>query len=176
MTTQDNTAPVGLGGWLILVIIGLVLSPIRIAVMMLQNHAPIFTDGTWEVLTTPGSEVYHPLWAPLIGFEMLGNLVMIALAFATLFLLVVRSRAAPVAAIAWFGGGLLFVTIDALLAYQIPLVAEQPMDAETLGEIVRSVVAACIWIPYFLVSKRVKATFTRDWPARAPAAPSPSTD
>lgn len=173
MTPQDNKGPEGLGGWLILVIIGLVVSPVRIAAMLLQNHAPIFTDGTWDVLTTPGSEVYHPLWAPLIGFELVGNLVMIALAFATLFLLVLRSRAAPIAAIGWYGGGLLFVVVDALLAYQIPMLAEQPMDAETMGEIVRSVVAACIWIPYFLVSKRVKATFTRDWPARAQASTSP---
>lgn len=166
MTTQDNSAPVGLGGWLILVIIGLVVSPIRIVVMMLQNHVPIFTDGTWALVTTPGSEAYHPLWGPLIGFEIVGNLALVALAFATLFLLVVRSRAAPIAAIAWYGGALLFVGLDALLAQQIPLVANQPMDPQTIGEIVRSVVAAAIWIPYFLVSRRVKATFTRDWPAR----------
>jgi len=75
-----------------------------------------------------------------------------------------RARAAPVAASSWFVAGLLVMWLDLLLGYQIPLIAEQPLDDTTRRELIRSFVAAAIWIPYFLVSKRVKATFTRDWP------------
>jgi len=54
---EDNRLK-GLGGWLILVGIGVVLSPIRLLGLIIQVYKPIFEDGTWEALTTVGSESY----------------------------------------------------------------------------------------------------------------------
>ncbi len=51
--------PVGtgdLGGSLILVATGLVVSPIRLGIMVLQIFVLLFSAGTWEILTTPGTE------------------------------------------------------------------------------------------------------------------------
>ena len=51
----------GLGGWLILVGLGVVLTPIRILATYIPIYKPIFEDGTWEALTTVGSEAYNPI-------------------------------------------------------------------------------------------------------------------
>lgn len=159
MSDAATQAPLkGIGGWLILVVIGLVVTPVRITYFMIANHWPVFRDGLWPVLTTPGTDAYHPLWAPLIIFEILGNLGSICLALVTLWLLARRSRRTPLLAITWLILGATFVVIDFFAADLIPAVAEQ-QDPENMKELVRSIVGVAIWVPYFLVSKRVKATF-----------------
>ena len=60
-----NTAPgepKGLRGWLILPAIGLIVAPLRLGINLMKDFWPIFRDGYWPVLTTPGTEAYHPLW------------------------------------------------------------------------------------------------------------------
>lgn len=151
----------GIGGWLLLVVLGLIVAPLRIGTMLYQNHVPIFSNGTWEAFTSQSSEYYHPLWGPLITFEIIGNLVLIALGLVTLCFLFMKSRRTPTLAITWLVAGLVFVVADFFIAEMIPAIADQPTDTESVKEVGRSVVSAMIWVPYFLVSKRVKATFTR---------------
>jgi hypothetical protein len=155
---EKTEPPKGIGGWLIFVVIGLIISPIRVAYLLATTHWPIFLDGTWEVLTTPGSEAYHPLWAPLVIFEIIGNLGVIALAVVTLWHLVRKSRHTPKLAIIWLAWTAIFIAVDFFAADLIPAVAAES-DPGSDRELVRSLVSAAIWIPYFLVSKRVKATF-----------------
>ncbi|WP_428434312.1 DUF2569 family protein, partial [Photobacterium profundum] len=45
----------GLGGWLILVGIGIIISPLRIVTLIFPIYTDIFSNGVWEVLTTPGT-------------------------------------------------------------------------------------------------------------------------
>jgi hypothetical protein len=61
---ESHMDPSGLGGWLIVVGLGLIVVPIRMLIILAQAFPPIVRDGAWEVLTTPGGERYHPLWAP----------------------------------------------------------------------------------------------------------------
>src|SRR5881397_2861005 len=101
MSEAQEAAPQGIGGWLILVVIGLVISPFRMGYFMLTQLWPIFRDGHWEELTTAGSPVYHHLWAPLIVFEVVTNLMIIGIGIATLVLLLRKSKRTPAFAIAW---------------------------------------------------------------------------
>lgn len=158
MDEKDESSPRGIGGWLLLVGLGLIVSPLRIGYFLATTHWPIFQNGSWGLLTTPGSEAYHPLWAPLLVFEIIGNLGSIVLAIATLWLMFRKSRYTPRIAIAWLAWTAAVVVIDFFAADLIPAVAAQS-DPDSVKELVRSIVGAAIWIPYFLVSKRVKATF-----------------
>ena len=150
----------GLGGWLILVGFGLAVTPLRILVLVLKDLLPAMTGETWAMLTTPGTEIYHPLWAPLLYFEVLGNLFFIGAALVLLVLFFKRKKIFPTLMIGFYLFNLVFIGVDAIVGEMIPFIAEQS-DPESAKEVIRSVVGALIWVPYFLVSKRVKATFTR---------------
>lgn len=152
-----NNGPSGLGGWLILVMIGMILTPIRLGTFIATTLVPLYRNGTWEILTSPGSESYHPLWAPLLIFEFVVNLVFILACMALLGLFFTKSRRFPRMFIIFIAANLIFLVVDYVLGGQIPAVAaEGPVGAV---EIVRTLIAALIWVPYMLVSKRVKNTF-----------------
>lgn len=143
---------------MILVIIGLVANSFVITKSMIVDFLPLFTEGGWEFLTTPGTSAYHPLWSLLIVFEIVGNLSLLALAVIALVLLFSRSHRAPKLMIVYFGSQAIFVVADFFLGDMIPTIAAEP-DDESVKDIVRVLVATAIWVPYFCVSKRIKATF-----------------
>jgi len=150
----------GIGGWLLLPALGLVLTPLRMSYGIYKDLWPVFSEGYWEVLTTPTSEAYHPYWAALIIFEMAGNAVLIAITLVALYFFFSKSRHTPRVMVVWLGAILAFTATDFFVADLIPAVAEQK-DDQSVKELGRAVVGAAIWIPYFLVSKRVKATFVK---------------
>jgi hypothetical protein len=134
--------------------------PIGTAYRLLTEDWPIFRDGTWEQLTTPGSAAYHQLWGPVIAFEIIGRLVIIVLAIATLILLFQKSKRTPGFAIALWSILAVFAALEyyIIAGDLIPAVAAQwsPYDAMTQ---IGAIAIAAICITYFMFSRRVKATF-----------------
>lgn len=151
--------PRGIGGWLILPVIGLLVFPVRVLISLATDYWPIFQGGIWGNLTTPGTEVYHPLWAPVIVGEIFFNVAFFAFDLVLLYLLFTKSHRFPKAFVAFALSNLLFIVCDAALAWQIPAVAARGV-AGLAGEIARSLAVVAIWVPYMLVSKRVRNTFT----------------
>lgn len=156
----SQTEPKEIGGWLILVAIGLIVTPFRVVNTLMTDHWPIFRDGHWELLTDESSAAYHALWAPLITFEIAGNIVVIALAVITLVFFFRKSARTPRFAIGWYAFGAIFLLVDQLLGNLIPAIANDPSSSNA-AEMIRSAAVAAIWIPYFLLSERVKSTFIR---------------
>lgn len=147
-----------IGGWLLLPMLGMVFTPFAIAFNLWTNYVPIFTGGQWQEFTTPGSELYHPLLGPLLIFELIANLGVGVLVIVCLFCLFPRKRIFPRLAIAYYLVSIAFVVLDHIGANQIPLLAANPETGD-VQEIVRAVAAGGIWIPYMLLSRRVKGTF-----------------
>ena len=150
----------GIGGWLLLVAVGIIFSPLRIIFQLFPLYSDIFTDGYWEILTTPGTDAYHVMWAPILLVEMGTNLVLIFVWLFIIFLFFSKKRAFP----KWYIGivlfTLLFLVFDAF-AIKLVLPNEPTFDSETVKEISRTLISCVIWIPYMLISKRVKATFVK---------------
>ena len=61
---------------------------------------------------------------------------------------------------------LVFIPLDALLAtFVLP---DEPMfDPDTTKDFARALISALIWVPYMLISKRVKATFVENSPNKS---------
>jgi hypothetical protein len=146
-----------IGGWLILVGIGIVVNPIRL-LLPIGKLIPILFEGKWKILTTPGTTAYHPMWAPSIIFELVGNIAFLVFSIVLAILFFQKRSVLPKVITTFLLLSLAFVVVDFLLANSIPVVASQGNQGP-LGEIVRSIIVCLIWVPYFQISKRVKGTF-----------------
>ena len=153
-----SAGPKGIGGWMILPVIGLFVFPLRVLWSLAAQYWPIFRDGIWANLTTPGSASYHVLWGPLLVYEIAFNIAFLLFDLALLVFLFRKSPRFPKLFVAFALLNVFFVVTDGIVGYQIPAVAASGMET-IAGEIGRALALACIWAPYFLVSQRVKNTF-----------------
>lgn len=153
----------GLGGWLILVGIGVVIGPFRLAYEFGPLYYSIFTDGGFEYLTTPGTDAYHQLWGPILIFETVFNSLLVVASFYLIYLFFSKHNFFPKLYIAIVLFSVVFIPLDAwIVSFVIP---DEPIfDPVTTKEFARSLLATIIWVPYMLVSKRVKATFVAKLP------------
>lgn len=143
-----------------LVLVGLIATPIKIILLVMTTYPEIFSTGAWEALTNQESEAYSQLWAPIIIGELLINCGMILVWIYTGYKFFTKSRNFPKWYIAITVFSLVFIIADAF-SLKLVLPSEPVFDPDTIKELSRSVIMAVIWVPYMLVSKRVKATFIK---------------
>ncbi|REK77036.1 DUF2569 domain-containing protein [Paenibacillus paeoniae] len=147
----------GLGGWLVVVQIGLYVTIIA-SFFQFMGSVSIFGDGSWELLTQKGSAMYHALWKPLILFEVIYHVLFFAFWIYIIVCFYSKKAILPRLMIIYFSSFLIVGVIDYALLLQIPL-AKSLDDGSTIFELVRSAGVCLIWIPYFIRSIRVKNTF-----------------
>ena len=155
----SNQVKSGLGGWLVLVGIGVVLSPFKLVfVDFLPNFLPMFRDGSFEFLSNPESENYIPFFAPLVYGEICYNIAMTAATIYLIFLFFFKKQFFPRFYISILIISFVSVLVDAVLVkFVFP---EEPIfSVDTIKTLVQVGIVAAIWVPYLLISKRVKATF-----------------
>ena len=159
----DNNELKGLGGWLILVGIGVVVNPIRLLITYIPIYKPVFKDGTWVALTTAESELYNPYWAPLLIGEIAFNAIIVVVSLYLIYLFFSKHYLFPKVYIGIVVASLIFIPFDAWIVTKI--FPDEPMfDPETTKEFIRTLIAGVIWVPYMLISKRVRATFIENSP------------
>lgn len=158
MTDENNFE--GLKGWLILVGLGIVITPFLIIIELFPFYSEMFSNGTWTALTVPGTKAFNPLWKPILLGEMAINSGMVFTWSYIAFLFFMKKKEFPL----WYIGillfTLLFLVIDPLTIKSI-LPDKDVYTSDTTDEIIRALVVALIWIPYIRISKRVKATFVK---------------
>ncbi len=157
---DNQNEPTKLGGWLILVGIGVVLSPIYLLITSATTYFPIFGDGTWEAVTTISSEFYHPLWGPLLLGEILFNFGKAIVLIFMIYLFFSRDYLFPRFYTGVIVATLIFIPLDAWMV-KIILPYEPMFDLETTSTFITTLVSGLIWVPYMLFSQRAKATFVK---------------
>lgn len=148
----------GLGGWLVLVQIGLYATIVLGIVQMVSYSIPAISPDQWEILTSKDSELYHPLWGAFILFELVYNMALIGYCAFTLVQFYRKKSIVPKLMMIFYSGSLVITVVDYGLAQIIT--SSYDVQAEgSMKNLVRSALTCAIWIPYFIKSERVKNTF-----------------
>lgn len=159
-STHSDPSYHKIGGWLLLYAIGLVLYPVKLAITLVTEQAPVYSHENWIRLTTPGTVGYDPLWRPVLISELVGNCCFLLFSICLLVFFFQRRHMVPRLVVIFLVSNFVFVGVDFFLTYFYLLRADS-IGTEAVINIVRTAVASIIWIPYFMVSKRVKATFVK---------------
>ena len=138
-----------LGGWLILVAIGITITPIRLLVSFITEDFILSGQG-WLSMWYAGNYGYFLM----LFAEHIYNVVFFMFAFVVLVLFFQRRSSVPLLISIFYGASCVVTIADTLLALQI-----DPNGEVDRSEITRSIFGALIWIPYFQMSQRVKRTF-----------------
>ena len=158
-STQPADEQTKIGGWLILVGIGLLIAPPRMLMIIVPTYQEVLQSDVWAMLAVPGGLLYHPLWAPILIGEVATNTLLFIVRLILIIMFFRKKRFSPKAYVIVAICTLTFILVDAA-AVKVVLPDEPMFDPDTMKEVIRSLVSVLIWCPYMLVSKRVKATFT----------------
>lgn len=150
----DRERPLtGLGGWLILVVIGLIMTP-------LLNIVSLVRDTNLDSLARVPAGLQAFVWfenAMTLVFGVLIPIYLVAIMF--------RLRIAfPQRFIWWLGTFAVISTLDLVALYVLfnDFLAARGVNvlsAEYLRDPTRTAISAAIWIPYMKMSSRVQNTF-----------------
>lgn len=156
---------IGLEGWLALFVVGQVLA-------LLITVFRLFTGGTLSPSDVSALNQYQTGLGDTIQnltvFENLMIVTYIVLIITTLVMLFKKRKLAKSFAIATLVFAAIYGIVDYAIASSVfdSSGLSQNSELQSLlskyaGDIGRSIIAAFIWVPYFMVSKRVKATLIK---------------
>lgn len=148
-------APPGIGGWLVLLGLGVVMTPVALLVQG-RELAPMFTASVWYELTVPGREAYHHLYAPLLMYELSANLVLLVGSLVVAVLFFRQQRLFPRVYVGFLLLTIAFMAIDLLVSSRV-----SPLASRDLQALTRPLLALLIWGTYLNRSSRARQTFVR---------------
>jgi len=168
-----DPALAGIGGWLWLYAIAVLLTPLGVLRHLWMDLAAYGNSG-WSTYAVFGGAHYHPLYAPLLLFELLAQLAMLVASLLLLRLFLARRSSFPRLVLAFYAFLACFQCVDLLLASGLP---GHELGAQAMTKPLRALAGVALWTSYVLLSRRVRSTFVRRLaePAVAlPAASAPS--
>jgi hypothetical protein len=150
----------GLGGWLILLGAVLVFAAIKRIVLIATTWDGFFSIHTWQEVAMPQGDQYHPLFGPLLMFEVSANVWLLGLNALALWLFFGKHRHFPVLFLVLIASNAVVFLVDKVWGGAIPSLADES-GQQPLAAVPRVFFFAIIWSIYILKSRRVKATFVR---------------
>jgi hypothetical protein len=180
--------PTGLGGFIVVAIIWLVFT--MFGGVMLYGMSTAFIDGGLiSPMLHSGNLLHHPLWVPLIIFDFLAAAVLFVMPIVILVFIFQRKRMARRLMVVFCGVALLVAVVNLVMAASFGIDTlrasghQGEADAligQQIYSMIGAVLGAAVFLPYFLVSRRVKNTLVNPRPASAagpaagPMAPRPT--
>jgi hypothetical protein len=137
----------GIGGWLILPAIGLIVNPFLLAGLLLLNISML--NGSFGRLLAQGT----PGLRPAIVGQSITLLVLLGLQLYAGILFFTKSARLPTMMVVLLSVNVLFTIIN------VAWTASVLQEFAGARDLVQSIIVAGIWIPYFRISKRVEETF-----------------
>lgn len=160
---SNNHELKGLRGWLIVVGLGVVISPVRLLATNVPIFKPLFEEGTWAAMTTEGSEGYTPYLGPVLIGEIVFHSAIFIASLCLVYLFFTKRYLFPKFYMYVVAASLMFIPLDAWVVKKI-FPGEAMFDLETTKQFMGTLIGGAIWIPYMLLSMRVKATFVEGRP------------
>jgi hypothetical protein len=149
----------GLEGWLILVGAGIICSPFVLGFRFLRDFSWIYQTEYWNVLTMPGRVDHQTLLIPVLLIELVMDLLLLSCSVWLIPLFFSRRALFPKVVMGVLLSIPLTYGLDYFLAIKIPGLTEFVSVKGFGKEVGFYVLQALVWIPYFIVSKRVRAVF-----------------
>jgi transglutaminase-like putative cysteine protease len=155
---SDDTLYDGIGGWLVLLGIGVIFNPLMTIYALMSNG--YFNAIQWQILTDSQYVAYNPLLGGLVIFELMANIASLGFSILLVILFFQRRSSVPRLMSAFFAFHVGFIFIDLAWGFSID-VYNRGNVSTSVSELVKLLIRAGIWIPYLFLSDRSKGTFTQ---------------
>lgn len=153
-----RAVPQPIGGWLVLLGVGIVLGPFIVLLNLVTLWQDVFASGAFDVMSDPASQVYDPLWPVLLVGELAFQVVML---LATALLAVSFFRRSWAFPRLYLGVNLMALAANVVdIAAVRHLMPDYPLidgtSVQTFGSLA---IGLLIWTPYLFLSDRARRTF-----------------
>jgi hypothetical protein len=149
--------PIDIGGWLLVVALGVCITPVRTLIAVSAND--YYNLTTWQNLTTPTSPAYNIKLAVLIVVEVFYNMFFLAYTILLILLFFKKRSSFPMLMAIRYAGSIFFLGLETYCLYSMDLL-DNNSNTETIKDLTQLIVGGAIWIPYLYLSERSKETFT----------------
>ena len=153
-----------IGGWLVLVGIGVSITPLTIIFTMYNNCAGEMNVNYLVYFFDEKSSYFSPLKGYYALFLNFFNAMIFAASILLIILFYQKKNSFRIFYAGFKIFNTLFIIINVIVLHKfysdsLDLSERAQLSKETTG-MVRLIVQACIWVPYVLISERSKHTFT----------------
>lgn len=157
---ESDSGPKGLGGWLILIGIDVVLAPLWTLLTAIPLYWSVLSDGTWQALMSPASPSHNVFLGSVFIFELCFHIAALSAEIYQVRLFFLKNHKFPRVFIALLLAFMVFVPLDSVLV-ALALRAGPAFDHEAKADMASLFIYSLILVPYMLNSKRVRNTFVR---------------
>ena len=154
-----ETGPPKIRCALILVAILLIFSLAQNLAYFLSSMAPIMRSSWWVRFTTPNSPEFHPQWGLVLIFDAMTATLILFWNIVVLVFFFRKKRGFPRLTAVSIPIIFLLILAGHFLSGLIPAVAGSAGYAKGETALIMKFIGLHIWVPYFLLSKRVEKTF-----------------
>jgi len=152
----DHPELAGLRGWLVLLGIGVFLTPVRLLIGTVRAVRPVLSVAQWRTFMDSQLPTHAPMVMALISIEAAGNLALLAYSCVVLLSYLRRKRSFRLHFPCLAAGLFAFHLADVIATHELFPDHDFKQATTTLFQVF---VWGALWISYLRTSRRARATF-----------------